>query len=278
MKERSADNNKKENNKKENNKKAGRRRTVTIIVAALAVIISGISFVMMLLRVPNMHIVFYLVLGLSTLLVMYLALWTLGAYERYARLAKALRRCYFICLAVGLAGFITMQFLIISGAQTDDAEVDCLIVLGAGLRNDVPSMVLRTRLNKAAGYLATREDIPVIVSGGLGSGETITEAEAMSLYLRTRGVDENLIWKEDTSRNTRENLTFSLALMEGNGLSIENTKVAIVTSEFHLYRAKLIAGKAGIDAVGIAAETPLFYMRALCYFREAFSLAKEFLF
>lgn len=262
----------------DNNKTAKRRRLVTIIAAALAVVISGISFVMMLQRLPNMHIVFYLVLGLSTLLVIYLVLWTLGAHEKYARLAKILRRCYLVCLLIGIAGFITLQGLILSGARSDDAEVGCLIVLGAGLRNDSPSMVLRTRLNKAVGYLAQREGIPVIVAGGMGRGETITEAEAMARYLRARGVDESLIWKEDASTSTRENLAFSLALMEEKGLDVENTKVAVVTSEFHVYRAKLIAEREGLDAIGLAAETPLFYMRALCFFREAFALANALLF
>jgi uncharacterized SAM-binding protein YcdF (DUF218 family) len=99
----------------------------------------------------------------------------------------------------------------------------------------------------------------------------------MSRYLRDCGVDESLIWIEDASKSTRENLAFSLALMEEKGLDVENLKVAIVTNEFHLYRAKLIAGKRGLNAVGIAAETPGFYLRTLYSCREAFALAYEIL-
>jgi len=228
-------------------------------------------------RAPYMHIIFYLVLGLSIIVVAYMVLWTLGANEKYSRPAAIMRRCYFICLAVGLAGFLTFQGLIISGATTEEADVDAVIVLGAGLRNGTPSLVLRTRLNAAVEYLKTQGDIPVIVAGGLGQGETITEAEAMFRYLSARGVDENLIWKEKESTNTHENLTFSLALMEENGMDVENARVAVVSNEFHLYRAKLIAEKAGLDAVGVAAETPGVFLRILYYFREAFALASEVL-
>jgi len=227
-----------------------------------------------------MHIIFYLVLGLSIAIVVYLVLWALSSHmnKKCSRYAIMLRRCYLLLFAVGFAGFLTFQGLIISSARTEDAQVDAIIVLGAGLRNDAPSLILRTRLNAAVSYLDAHGDVPIIVSGGLGAGERITEAEAMSRYLISRGVDENLIWQEGASTRTQENLEFSLAIMEEKGLDIENVKVAIVSNEFHLYRAKLIAGKAGLDAVGVAAKTPGAYMSAIYFFREAFALANEVFF
>jgi len=254
---------------------AGKRLIATIIFSTLAVIVSGFSYLLMISRVPNMHIIFYLVLGISAIIVAFMALWTLGAHDKYNRLAKILRRCCVICLAVGLSGFLVLQGLILSSARTEDAEVDALIVLGAGLRNSAPSLVLRTRLNAAIRYQEERGDVPIIVSGGLGQGETITEAEAMFRYLSARGVDENLIWKEGESTSTFENLTYSLAIMEEKGIDLENATVAIVSNEFHLYRAKLIAGKAGVEAVGVAAETPGTYLKFLYSFREAFAIASE---
>jgi len=251
---------------------------ITIIVAVLAAILSGIFLVLALARVPNMHVVFYLSLGSSALLVIYLMLWTLSANEKRTRLAKLLRRCYMICLCIGLSFFLILQALILSGSRTDDVEADCLIILGAGLRNGAPSLILRRRLNAAVDYLQERSDIPVIVTGGLGRGQTVTEAEAMFRYLRDRGVGENLIWKEDQSTSTRENLAFAVALLQEKGLDVENIKVAVVTNEFHLYRAKLIAGKQGLDAAGISADTPSLYLRMLYSCREAFALASELLF
>jgi len=256
---------------------APRRLIITIIVAALAMIATGVSYIMKLSRISNVHIIYILVLGFSAILVVFMVIWTLSAHEKYAKLAKILRRFCLAALAVGLSVFLVFQVLIISSAHTEDAEVDALIVLGAGLRNGAPSMILRTRLNAAIRYQESRGDTPIIVSGGLGEGETITEAEAMFRYLSARGVDESLIWKEEESTSTRENLAYSLAIMEKNGLDIENAKVAIVSNEFHLYRAKLIAGKAGVEAVGVAAATPSLNLRMLYFFREALALANEVL-
>ena len=257
---------------------AGRRRIITIIASVSLAVLSGIFFALMQARIPNMHIIFYLILGLSALVVIHLILWTLSANEKYARLVKILKRCYLICISVGLTFFITLQGLIISGSHTDNEEGDCLIVLGAGLRNGAPSLILRRRLNAALTYLQEHDGTPVIVTGGLGRGEATTEAEAMSRYLLERGVDESLIWKEEESRNTKENLTNSVALMAEHGLDAKNARVTVVTSEFHLYRAKLILHKKGINADGIAAQTPGFYLQALYYFREAFALAYELVF
>jgi uncharacterized SAM-binding protein YcdF (DUF218 family) len=262
----------------EGNKKVKRRRTITIITTALATIITGISLVLMLQRVPDMHIIFYLVLFFSALIVAYLIIWTLIAHEKYSRLAVILRRCYLVCLVIGIVGFIILQGFLISGARTQDAEVDALIILGAGLRDGAPSLVLRTRLNTAIEYLETQGDIPIVVTGGLGRGQTVTEAEAMFRYLAARGVDEAQIWKEEESTNTHESLALSTALLVEKGLDIESIRVGIVTNEFHLFRSKLIAGRAGLDPAGIAAATPTARLRALYFSREAVALLVEVLF
>jgi uncharacterized SAM-binding protein YcdF (DUF218 family) len=256
---------------------AKRRLTITVLVAVLAAIISGIAYRYMRMGYPHMHIIFYLVMGFSMLILIFLAIWTLGACEKRARLAKILRRCYLFCLAAVVVCFILLQGLIISGAHTEDEQADCIIILGAGLIGEYPSMILATRLNAAVEYIKARDEIPVIVSGGMGEGETITEAEAMFRYLRAHGVNENLIWKEEASTRTEENLAYSMAIIEEHGLDIDNIKVAVVTNDFHLYRAKLIAEKAGLDVIGIAAQTPGLGQRILYYCREAAALASELL-
>lgn len=259
-----------------NNSILRRRLIITLAFAVIAAIAGGISFSMMRARVPDMHIIFFLLLGSSVLLLIFLSLWTLGAADRFARLAKILRRCYIIFLVAGFSVFLVFQGLIISAARTQEADVDAIIVLGAGLRrDDSPSIILRGRLDAAIAYLETRENVPVIVSGGLGEGQSISEAEAMFRYLRTMGVDENLIWREDASTNTYENIAFSRQLMKDRGMDVDNMTVAIVSSEFHLYRATLIAENAGLDAVGVAAATPSSRLRVLYFFREAFALASE---
>jgi len=182
-----------------------------------------------------------------------------------------------VFLSIGLICFLIVQGVLISNSFTENADVDAIIVLGAGLRNNVPSLILASRLNAAIEYSKTQGDVPIIVTGGLGSGEILTEAEAMSRYLIERGVDEYRILKEDASTNTRENLAFSKVILEELGMDTDNIKVAIVSNEFHLLRAKMIAEKAGLDSIGVAAETPGLHRKVLYYFREAFALTAEVL-
>ena len=258
--------------------KIKRKRTKFIFLTTLSVIFSGLSGYLLYKGFPYMHIIAYLVFGCSFLVVTYQGIGLLGAYKKHAKLARFLKRCYMICFAIGIICFFILQGLIISGARTDAEQVDCIIILGAGLRNNAPSLILRQRLDATLDYINEYGDIPVIVTGGLGPGESITEAEAKLRYLKARGVDESLIFKEEKSTNTRENIAFAIAVMEENGLDIANSKIAIVTSEFHLYRAKLIAERAGLDGVaGIAAKTRYFHFLLLYSFREAFSLASEFI-
>ena len=261
-----------------NNRKAKFRLILTITVAVSAATISLFCFSLMRMGYPGMHIGFYFVLLLSILVITYLVLWTLSAFEKRIRLARILRRCYLICISVCIIGFMVMQIFIVSGARTEEQDVDCMVILGAGIIGERPSLVLTSRLNAAVDYLKTRENIPVIVSGGQGPGETITEAEAMYRYLVRRGIKEDRIWKEETSTSTFENLSFSRQLMEKNGIDTGSAKVAVVSNEFHLYRAKRIAENTGLDPIGVAAETPRLGLRVLYFCREGFALASHFLF
>jgi len=255
-----------------------KRRNITIITAVIATIISSTVYILMRLRVSHMHAILIFVVGLSVLIVIFLILWTLGANEKYSRLAKILRRYYYVCVSIGLIFFIFLQVLIISGSRTEEADVDAIIILGAGLINNRPSLILASRLEAAISYVQTRDGIPIITTGGLGQGQTITEAEAMARYLIARGVDENRIWREDASTNSHENINFAKNVMLQNGIDPENAKVAIVSNEFHLYRAKIVAQKAGLNAVGVAAETPGLHRKLIYFFRETFSLVNEFVF
>ena len=263
---------------KQVNKLMKRRAYITAVAAVIAFAISGFVFLLMNMRVSHMHVIFMFVLGVSFLILTYMVLWVLGASEKYSRLVKILKRCYIVCLLIGIACFITLQVFIISGSRTDDVEVDAVIVLGAGLINNNPSLILSSRLNAAIEYIQTREDIPIIVTGGLGQGQTITEAEAMARYLVARGVDESRILKEDASTNSHENINFARNVMIDHGMDVENARVAVATNEFHLFRAKIIADKAGFEAYGIAAETPGLHRKLIYYFREAFSLVNELVF
>ena len=146
------------------------------------------------------------------------------------------------------------------------------IVLGAGVNGSTPSLSMCNRLDAALAYLGANPDALAVVSGGQGEGEDITEAKAMADYLTAHGIDSARIVQEDQSRSTRENLENSFAILRARGYDPANG-VGIVTSEYHLYRAKRMVRALGAEPVGIAAETTLPTMRVNYFIREAFAAA-----
>ena len=128
---------------------------------------------------------------------------------------------------------------------------DAIIVLGAGLRGDRPTLVLKRRMDTALKYLANNPKTVAVLSGGRGRDEYISEAEAMARYFKAQGLEPSRILLEDASTNTRENFAFSQELLK-NRLG-ENLKLGFVTTDFHVYRAGRAAKKLGITAFGISA-------------------------
>ncbi len=154
-------------------------------------------------------------------------------------------------------------------APTDSATV---VVLGAGLRGERPSRILRERLDAAVDYLCDHPDAVCIVSGGQGADEMRTEASVMRDYLLGKGIDDSRIYVEDASTSTYENLEFSRRVIEKNGLP---TAIALVTQEFHQYRAQTLAREHGFTEIGaVVAHTqwdllPSYWIRdfaGLCHF------------
>ncbi|MBO7709940.1 MAG: YdcF family protein [Lachnospiraceae bacterium] len=142
-------------------------------------------------------------------------------------------------------------------AEKGEKGLDYLIVLGAQVRENGPSAVLKFRLDAAAAYLKDNEGTLCIVSGGKGYNEPISEAEGMKRYLEEAGIDPRRIVMEDQSSNTTENIAFSMKLIKDPGTA----GIGIVTNNFHLFRAMAIAQKAGIRNVrGIAAGSSAFYL------------------
>lgn len=145
-----------------------------------------------------------------------------------------------------------------------------VIVLGCQVKGQTPSLLLSFRIEAATDYLNANPASVAILSGGCGSGENITEAECMYRALTERGIDPARLYLEDSSRNTRENLQFSKELMAREGL---RGPVAIVSNDFHIYRALRLAEDAGLDAQGLAARSN-WYSRPTYMLREAMALVQ----
>lgn len=142
-----------------------------------------------------------------------------------------------------------------------------MIVLGAGVNGTQPSLILWERLEATRAFLQSNEDAICVVSGGQGPGEDITEAACMQAYLVEHGIDPERIWMEEKATSTWENIGFSLELIEEKTGQRPQT-AGIVSNEFHLYRAGLMAQRQQLTAVGIPAETSWVSLRVNYFLRE----------
>ena len=149
-----------------------------------------------------------------------------------------------LLLALVLAAGIYTGHLI-SQRTVSGGESDYVIVLGCTVEGTEPSVMLQDRINAAYAYLQESDAI-CIVSGGMGDDENITEAQCMFNGLTAMGIDADRIWLEDQATSTLENLEYSMALIEERTGS-QPDHVAVLSSEFHLYRAQMFAREMGLD-------------------------------
>ena len=168
-----------------------------------------------------------------------------------------------------LAFFATSMLINTAASHTAPAGADALIVLGAGLHGDRPTLVLTRRLNTAYDYLMESPETVAVLSGGQGDGETVTEAGAMAKYLIGRGIPPERLIEEGQSTNTSENFAFSAELIrERFG---DDAEIAFVTTDFHVYRASRVAARQGVEVQGVAAPD-VWYIRLNNHLRESVAI------
>lgn len=175
-------------------------------------------------------------------------------------------------MIVSLCACAALEIPIIRGAVSEpDSNADYVIVPGAKVNGTNPSRVLRQRLDKAIEYAEQNSDSEIIVTGGKGTDEDISEAEAMKNYLVKKGISDDRIITENKAADTGENLEYSKDIIGDTDKSI-----VIVTSDFHMYRAVKIAEQAGFTRIsGLPARTDAGLIPNY-YVREAFGVIKYF--
>ncbi|MBO6041386.1 MAG: YdcF family protein [Oscillospiraceae bacterium] len=187
-------------------------------------------------------------------------------------LPVVLRRILWVLVALGLIWFTFLEVQVIRDARTDpDPERPYLVVLGAAVYGTVPSRTLANRVYPAAEYLQKYPDSMVIVCGGQGPGEEITEAECMARVLEDVGIDPSRILQEGRSVSTDENIRFAADIIRSRGDDPDGN-MAILSSSYHLCRAKRIALNAGIHACGVAGWPGNPFVMLSYFIREAFGL------
>ena len=171
--------------------------------------------------------------------------------------------------------FGAMGYIAVQGRDSSMQEADVpdfIVVLGAQVQGDGPSLTLKKRLDRTLEFLQANPDKTVIVSGGQGADEVHTEASVMAQYLLARGAQPAQVIEEDQASNTRENLLFSAALAEARG--IDTSRVLIVTSDFHMCRAKYIARTLGMEPYGLTSRTWPWILKLNYTLREVFAFCK----
>ena len=179
---------------------------------------------------------------------------------------------------LGIVYFCIVEVPIVKNARTDpDPERPYLIVLGAAVYGERPSLTLVRRLEGALDYLNRYPDSVAIVSGGMGKGESITEARAMHDWLVQHELPEERVLMEPNATSTEENLRYSFEIIRERGDEPDGN-VAVVSSAYHLFRAKSMARLQGVEAAGVAAPWG-YKMVMLNYFiREAFGVTHLWVF
>lgn len=162
----------------------------------------------------------------------------------------------------------------VNACRMKPAQNATAVVLGCRVYGERASLSLVERLEAAYDYLEKNPEAVCVVSGGQGIGEDISEAECMYRWLVAKGIDSDRIYKEEKSTSTDENIAFSKVLIKEEGL---NENIAIVTSEYHSYRAGIIAKENDIS-FGTAPGKTAIWLLPTYYMRELYAILAEWIF
>ncbi len=180
-----------------------------------------------------------------------------------------------IALIVAMLTLVVVETAcIVNACVKTPAENATAVVLGCRVYGERPSLSLVERLEAAYAYLEENPEATCVVSGGQGDGENISEAEAMYRWLIAKGIEKERIYIEDQSTSTEENIAYSKQIIETNGL---NPNIAIVTSEYHTYRAGMIA-KQNEMSFGAEPGKTAWWTFPTFYVRELYAILAEWIF
>lgn len=182
------------------------------------------------------------------------------------------------CLFLALLVYTLVCALLMLHAQKKSPAGDCtLIVLGCKVYGTRASLMLQERIDAAFLFLESHPQSVCIASGGKGEDEAISEAECIRNALLSFGISPSRIFTDDISENTRQNIEQSKKIIKKQGLP---TTTAIVSNEFHIYRALNIAKRNGLTAFAVPARTawwlfPTYFVRELlCILNDRIRLIK----
>jgi len=197
------------------------------------------------------------------------------------RPSHRLRNTILTILLIGVLCFSALLALVLEGSRDHmtGGEPQIMIVLGCQVKPWGPSILLQDRLNEALDYLKTHPEMTVVVSGGQGPDEPMTEAQAMYEYLVEKGFPAEQILLEDESHNTVQNLMYTMELLANEGYDVTEEMV-VVSNGFHLTRVRMLWERVcggDYNLSTLAAPSSHIPSRLKMYVREPLALVKSFL-
>lgn len=169
--------------------------------------------------------------------------------------------------------FTSIEIIIFATSHTEPpANADYILILGAQVRGTRPSRTLQSRIQYAADYMKENTNTIAICCGGQGAHEEITEALAIKRGLMENQISEDRILLEEKSTNTVENINYGKELLP----NIYSSKVLLITSDFHAFRAKQIGKKQGLANLSAVGSKEFMPTTISYYVREFFAILKDF--
>ncbi len=198
------------------------------------------------------------------------------------------RNLILLLMALGVLCFAALEVYIgihsrAAGERTGPGP-QVMVIFGCQVKPWGPSILLQDRLDTALNYLEDHPDMKIVVTGGKGDDEHISEAQCMYDYLTEHGVDGENIYMEDQSRNTWQNVNYTLELLESEveaGRLAKPQGYVLVSSGFHLARIEMLwtrAGGQGENISTLAAPVSHRPSAVQMFFREPLALVKSFVF
>lgn len=207
------------------------------------------------------------------------------SYRRYKggrpnRSGRKLLTALLIVVLVCVLLFGALEGIVYNGAKTQvNGEPDVMVIFGCQVKPWGPSILLQDRLDTALDYLEEHPDMTVIVTGGKGSDEHVSEAQAMFDYLVAHGVNGEQIIMEDQATTTWENINYTLELFRSGEFETSGN-ILLVSSDFHLTRIQMLWKRVWPGTYTLSTlAAPCSHMpsRVKMFFREPLALVKSFL-
>ena len=193
---------------------------------------------------------------------------------RNAAQGKVLLTVGAVLLTVFCLWAIAVTVLVVRGfaASVEIPENSPAVVLGCAVNGEKPSAMLNKRIEAAYNYLTENPQAVCILSGGKGDGENLSEARCMYNALTEKGVAPERLYLEENSTTTAENMRYSKQILTEKGLG---DTVVLITTDFHQFRAGLLAEKQGLQTYKVSARSGVFALPTFIV-REWFTLIGYF--